>query len=100
MNEYRCDLWPRCGCHQNLIRFDRMLDEDRVFEAGELSTADTLLYFTLECVAHHCPDARIRMAAQRELKHPWWNEQRAGRVLDIETLERIPVQQAIRSGRA
>jgi hypothetical protein len=75
--ERRCWLWPNCACRSHLVNFNKLLDDDeRIWEPEELSTAETILYFTLECVSNYCPDTRIRKAAEIELMKPWWENQR------------------------
>src|SRR5262245_49196698 len=80
--ERRCWLWPNCACHSHLVNFDKLLDDDqRIWKPEELSAVETILYFTLECVASYCPDAQTRKAAEIELMYPWWENQRRGQTL-------------------
>ena len=90
--ERRCQFWPNCACRSHLVNFDKLLDDDeRIWEPEELGAVETVLYFTLECVANYCPDTRIRRAAEIELMKPWWNHQRGGQILG-EGFKRVQVR--------
>jgi hypothetical protein len=73
-----CQLWPSCGCHQTLKRWLYDLnDEDRIWPKDVLEWAETSIFISLACVAHHCPDPVVKAYAVEQLWDDFWDEQRA-----------------------
>lgn len=74
-----CFLWPNCGCRNILLRYqDLLLDDKKIWEFEELRMAETMIYCSLECVAHYCPEKKLKRHAMVQLLNPYWNRQRAG----------------------
>jgi hypothetical protein len=85
-----CELWPECACNKFMIHQQRQLpDESIVWDTETLSAIETVLFFTLQCVAEYCPDPKVKRYATVQLLNPYWDAQRRGEVLTEEIREEI-----------
>jgi hypothetical protein len=73
-----CGLWPECGCYHTLVRWQENLrDEERVWEPEQLEWAETTIFFSLACVARHCPDPVTKAYAKGQLRKRFWDRQKS-----------------------
>jgi len=73
-----CLLWPRCGCHETLKRWIYNLNDiDRVWAMEVLECAESLIFISLACVSHHCPDRVVKAYARGQLRDKFWDRQKA-----------------------
>jgi hypothetical protein len=73
-----CSIWPSCSCSKTLRRWIYNLnDEERVWPMDVLECAESLIFISLECVSHHCPDEVVRAYAVEQLQNKWWDKQKA-----------------------
>jgi hypothetical protein len=90
MNKKQCELWPDCACNKFMIhQQQRLPDESIVWDTEVLAAIETILFFTLQCVAEYCPDPKVKRYARTQLLNPYWNSQRAGELLTDEIREEI-----------
>jgi hypothetical protein len=58
----QCPFWPDCTCFRRMVYYQQRLTEyDGPWEFEELQIADLMIFITLSCVSHNCPDSRIRL---------------------------------------
>jgi hypothetical protein len=94
INARTCTLWPECSCHHTLIHWQEQLANDELsWTVPELAWAETTIFFSLSCVAKHCPDQEIKSYCQDQLASPWFDRQRNGQELTEEFAERLRGEQ-------
>jgi hypothetical protein len=73
----RCDIWPDCSCARDLGHWQGVLQkDDHDWTLDELEYAQCIIFFSLCCVAHKCPDRKVRRYATVQLLNPYWNRER------------------------
>src|SRR5262245_3590334 len=74
MRERVCSIWPDCSCRATLLLWqDNFRDEAATWTREELEWAEDIIFLSLMCVEHHCPDLSLRMYAAQQLSNPFWN---------------------------
>jgi hypothetical protein len=72
-----CSLWPDCSCRSTLLLWqDNFQDEAAVWSREELDWAEDIIFLSLSCVEHYCPDKKLRRYAAQQLMNPFWDRQR------------------------
>ena len=88
LNRKRCELWPECTCHELVIRWQQLPDDEwPLLEFEQLAWAETSIFLALSCLERHCPDRRVRAYATLQLLDPWWNRQKRGEELTEEWVQ-------------
>ena len=72
-----CSLWPTCLCGQTMEYWQTKMDDDLVFNLEETKGIEITIFAMLNCVAHNCPEAKVRDYAATQLRNTWWDRQRA-----------------------
>jgi hypothetical protein len=76
LSRRECASWPACHCYSYLAQWGKNLqDEDEVWEIEDLEIAEFMIFVTLACVEHRCPDQEIRDYAKQQLRKPFWARQ-------------------------
>jgi hypothetical protein len=84
----RCALWPDCSCRSTLIHWqDKLLNDYKGWGNEQLRWAETSIFITLSCVAHRCPDRKIKTWAMIQLLNPWWDRQKRNEEMSDEFIE-------------
>jgi hypothetical protein len=71
-----CPSWPDCHCNFYLGTWgERLQDEDRSWPRGDLRIAEDMIFIKLLCVMDRCPEPKLRVWAEEQLRKPFWNRQ-------------------------
>jgi hypothetical protein len=71
-----CADWPNCNCYSYLALWAKNLqDEEKLWDIEDLLIAEEMIFVTLACVEHRCPDKEIRTFAKQQLREPFWERQ-------------------------
>jgi len=79
LNSPTCLLWPRCGCHETITHWQRLLDDpNQRFTLEELEAAEVVIYINIACAAAHCPDPETKAYAAQQYANLTRRRQRIG----------------------
>ena len=80
----KCQRWPRCGCFDTLFTYGFALrnGEHLVWDLDDLQAVEDLIFVSLCCVQHRCPDDIIRAHAKRQLAKSYWDDQKSRSIME------------------
>jgi hypothetical protein len=76
----RCGWWPRCECAKSLYVWGNAFRHGERFSLSwdreGLEAVADIVFVSLCCAAKRCPDDEGRRYAKRQLREPFWDDQK------------------------
>jgi hypothetical protein len=99
LNSPTCLLWPKCGCHETIVHWQKVLkDADGILTMEALEAAEVVIFFACACAAEHCPDPETKAYAKRQFENLTQRRYRIAREQHEIALQELRAQRAREAG--